>query len=97
MWISWCGRGAHGFFEQHHPHTADLLMKHTDQLENDFIRGSGNDPAVHRAALAAAARHDELAKGHIMLLLGPTMQSQLLHLSGERELWDEFEKQFGLW
>jgi hypothetical protein len=32
-----------------------------------------------------------------MLLLGPTMQSQLLHLSGGRELWDELEEQFGLW
>jgi hypothetical protein len=33
---------------------------------------------------------------HIMLLLGPTMQIQLLHLSGGRELWDELEEQFGL-
>jgi hypothetical protein len=71
-----------GFFEQHHPNTAEFLLKHAGELENDMVRGSGNDPAVQRAARAAAARHDELAKGHIMLLLGQTMQIQLLHLSG---------------
>jgi hypothetical protein len=86
-----------GFFEQHHPITAELLLTYAVELENDIIRGSGNDPAVQRAARTAPARHDELAKGHIMLLLGPTMQSQLLHLSGGRELWDELEEQFGLW
>jgi hypothetical protein len=65
--------------------------------EDDIVRGSGNDAAVQRAARAAAARHEELAKGHIMLLLGPTLQSQLLHMSGGRELWDKLEEQFGLW
>jgi hypothetical protein len=32
-----------------------------------------------------------------MLLLGPTMQSQLLHFSGGKELWDELDEQFRLW
>jgi hypothetical protein len=44
--------------------------------------------AVQRAARAAAVRRDELPKGHTMLLLGLTMQSHLLHLSGGEELWD---------
>jgi hypothetical protein len=86
-----------GFFEKHHPSTAELLLKHADELEDGIVRGSGNDPAVQKADRAAAARHDELAKGHITLLLGPTMQSQLLHLSRRRELWDKLEEQFGLW
>jgi hypothetical protein len=34
------------FFEQHHPNTAELLLTHAEELENDFVRGSGNDPAV---------------------------------------------------
>jgi hypothetical protein len=72
-----------GFFEQHDPNTAELLLKHADDLENDTVRGFKNDPAVQRAARAAAARHDELAKGHIMLLLGPTMQSQRCICLGE--------------
>jgi hypothetical protein len=86
-----------GYFEQHRPDTAALLLKHADELDDDIVRGSGNDAAVHRAAQAAATRHGELAKGHTMLLLVPTTQSQVLHLSGGRELWDELEEQFGVW
>jgi hypothetical protein len=96
MWISWYG-GRWRYFEQHHPDTAALLLKHADELEDDIVRSSGNDVDVQRAARAAATRHDELATGHIMLLLGLTMQSQLLHFSGEREVWDELEEQYGLW
>jgi hypothetical protein len=86
-----------GHFETYHPETAALVQKYAAEIEADIVRGSGNDAAVEAAARAPAARCDQLAKGHIMLLLGPTIQSRLLHFSGRKELWDELDEQFRLW
>jgi hypothetical protein len=64
-----------GHFGTYHPETAALVLKNAEEIEADIVRGSGNDAAVEAAARAAAARCDQLAKGHIMLLLGPTFQA----------------------
>jgi hypothetical protein len=86
-----------GFFEQHQPSTAELLLKHSDELRTTLFESRGTIQPSRGQLEQQPPGMTSWQKGHIMLLLGQTVQSQLLQLSGGRELWDELEEQFGLW